>query len=278
MRRDSIFYTFFQRSPTSIFDLLPNPPANAHAYRFDSVSVKEAKFEMDGVFLPPDDAPGTVYFCEVQMQKDKKLYERMFAEAFLYFYRQRARFTDWQVVVIYPSRGTEQAVLHPFRAILNSEQMHRIYLDDLGDIQQLPLWIALMVLTTVKESKAIADAQVLISRAQQEKSAEESRVIIELIATIIGYKFEQLSLQEIQAMLDIPIKESRLYQEGRQEGRQEGQSDLLVLFLRKRLGDVPEDAIALIHQLTTPDIEALGEALLDFSALTDLQAWLQKLL
>ncbi|MEO0705741.1 MAG: DUF2887 domain-containing protein [Cyanobacteria bacterium J06649_5] len=93
MRRDSIFYSFFQRSPTFIFDLLPNPPANVADYRFDSVSVKEAKFEMDGVFLPPDNSPGTVYFCEVQMQKIKTLYERIFAEGFLYFYRNRSRFT-----------------------------------------------------------------------------------------------------------------------------------------------------------------------------------------
>ena len=91
MRRDSIFYTFFQRSPTAIFDLLPDPSANANSYRFDSVSVKEAKFEMDGVFLPPEDAPGTVYFCEVQMQKIKTLYERLFAESFLYFYQNRLR-------------------------------------------------------------------------------------------------------------------------------------------------------------------------------------------
>lgn len=135
MRRDSIFYTFFQRSSTLILDLLPNPPANAAAYRFDSVSVKEAQFEMDGVFLPPDGSPDTVYFCEVQMQKIKNLYERIFAQIFLYFYRHRDRFTDWQIIVIYPSRSTEQDRLHPFRVMLNSEQMHRIYLDELGDIR-----------------------------------------------------------------------------------------------------------------------------------------------
>ncbi|WP_338017012.1 DUF2887 domain-containing protein [Myxacorys almedinensis] len=43
--------------------------------------MKEPKFEIDGVFLPPESEPGTVYFCEVQMQKDKKLYERLFGES-----------------------------------------------------------------------------------------------------------------------------------------------------------------------------------------------------
>ncbi|MEM8543583.1 MAG: DUF2887 domain-containing protein, partial [Cyanobacteria bacterium P01_H01_bin.119] len=46
MRRDSIFYKLFQRSPTLLFELLPAPPANAQAYRFDSVAVKEPRFEI----------------------------------------------------------------------------------------------------------------------------------------------------------------------------------------------------------------------------------------
>jgi predicted transposase YdaD len=64
MRRDSIFYKLFQESPTLLFELLTNPPANAKEYRFDSVAVKEPKFEIDGVFLPPEsDTPRVVYFC-----------------------------------------------------------------------------------------------------------------------------------------------------------------------------------------------------------------------
>lgn len=69
MRRDSIFYRLFAEVPTLLFELLPTPPSNAADYRFDSVAVKEPKFEIDGVFLPPDSAtPGTIYFCEVQVR------------------------------------------------------------------------------------------------------------------------------------------------------------------------------------------------------------------
>ena len=53
MKRDSIFYQLFRRSPTLFFELIPNPPENAADYRFDSVAVKEPRFEIDGVFLPP---------------------------------------------------------------------------------------------------------------------------------------------------------------------------------------------------------------------------------
>lgn len=64
MRRDSIFYKLFQQYPNLLFTLLTNPPENAEEYRFDSVAVKEPKFEIDGVFLPPEsENPGVVYFC-----------------------------------------------------------------------------------------------------------------------------------------------------------------------------------------------------------------------
>ncbi|NJM56514.1 MAG: DUF2887 domain-containing protein [Synechococcales cyanobacterium RU_4_20] len=70
MRRDSIFYQLFQQSPVLLFDLLEEPPANADQYRFDSVAIKEPKFEIDGVFLPPEaDPPGIVFYCEVQFQR-----------------------------------------------------------------------------------------------------------------------------------------------------------------------------------------------------------------
>ena len=149
MRRDSIFYKLFQQYPTLLFELLTNYPKNVGEYRFDSVAVKEPKFEIDGVFLPPEsENTGVVYFCEVQFQKDERLYERVFAESYLYFYRNRDRFSNLQLVIIYPSRSLEQSDIRPYQSQLNSPQVNRIYLDELGEIRQLPVWVALMVLTT----------------------------------------------------------------------------------------------------------------------------------
>ena len=155
MRRDSIFYKLFQQYPPLLFELLTNPPENASEYTFDSKAVKETKFEIDGVFVPPENqSPGVVYFVEVQFQKDEKLYERMLAESYLYFYRNRDSFSDLQLVVIYPSRNIEQNDIYPHRTLLEGEQFHRIYLDELGDIRQLPLEVAVMQLTTIPEQQA----------------------------------------------------------------------------------------------------------------------------
>ena len=193
MRRDSIFYKLFQQYPSLLFQLLPSLPTTADGYRFDSVAVKEPKFEIDGVFLPSE-ADGVVYFCEVQFQKDEQLYERVFAESFLYFYRNRDRFSDWQTVIIYPSRATEQTNLRPYRALLGCDQVHRVYLSELGNIRDLPIWVALMVLTTLEESQAPDEARYLLQRTSVESSS--SRAIIELVTTIMVYKFENLSQKE----------------------------------------------------------------------------------
>ena len=275
MRRDSIFYKLFQQFPPLLFQLLPSPPPNADAYRFDSVAVKEPKFEIDGVFLPSD-PNGVVYFCEVQFQKDEQLYERVFAESLLYFYRNRHRFSDWQTVIIYPARSTEQSNTHPYRALLKSEQVHRIYLNELGNIRELPIPIALMVLTTLDESQAPTEARFLLERNISEKPA--NRAIIEMVTTIMVYRFEILSQQEVEVMLGITLQETRVYKEIKQEGLDQGRkqeaNSLIVRILTKRFGALSEEMRDAISGLPLTVLEDLSEALLDFVNLADLQAWL----
>ncbi|MEM6754920.1 MAG: Rpn family recombination-promoting nuclease/putative transposase [Cyanobacteria bacterium P01_C01_bin.38] len=285
MRRDSIFYKLFQQYPPLLFELLTNPPENASEYTFDSKAVKETKFEIDGVFVPPEnDSPGVVYFVEVQFQTDEKLYERLFAESSLYFYRNRDKFSDWQAVIIYPKRSIEQSDIYPHRNQLNGDQVHRIYLDELGDIRQLPLELAVMQLTTVPENQAPEEARYLLQRNQQETTQQSTRAIIELVTTIITYKFEQLSQREVEEMLGITLKETRVYREIKQEGLQEGEqrgqekeARLLILrLLTRRVGELSEEMRKKIENLSLEQLENLGEALLDFSSMGDLQTWLDE--
>ena len=225
MKRDSIFYQLFSQSPTLLFELLPDSPENAQDYRFDSVAVKEPRFEIDGVFLPPSQTSGTVYFCEVQMQRDEVLYERVFAEVFLYFYRNRSQFNNWKIVIIYPSRRTEQRNAHPYQELLDISQVHRIYLDELGDIRELPLWVALMKLTTVDEAQAPEEARYILGRTQEASPLATSRAIMDMVVTIISYKFDQLSRKDVETMLGIALKKTRVYREIKEEGLEEGREE-----------------------------------------------------
>jgi predicted transposase/invertase (TIGR01784 family) len=275
MRRDSIFYKLFSQSPTLLFELLADPPATAADYRFDSVAVKEPTFEIDGVFLPPESTIGVVYFCEVQFQKDEFLYERVFGESFLYFYRNRKRFSNWQAVIIYPDRSIEQSDTAPYGALLNSDQVHRIYLEELGEVETLPLGVALMVLTTVKEVEAPAMARELFARAasqipQGSQSSELApatiSAIMEMIKTIMIYKFANLNRREVEAMLGVSVQETRVYKESKEE--------LILLLLTKRFGALPEPIPAQVQGCSVEQLNALGEALLDFQTIADLQTWL----
>ncbi|MFM6203020.1 MAG: Rpn family recombination-promoting nuclease/putative transposase, partial [Dolichospermum sp.] len=236
--------------------------------------------------------------CEVQFQRDERLYERLFGELFLYFYRNRERFQDWQAVLIYPTRSTEQGDIHPYRALLSSEQVHRVYLNELGEFEQLPLDVSLLVLTTLNQKKAPAAARYLVNRCQQELQAPaDSRAILEIITTIMSYRFTRLSRLEIEAMLGITFEQTRLYQELREEateigmqqglqqglqqgiqrGKQEGEVTLILRLLSKKFGEVPSQLKMQIEKLSLEQLEDLTEVLLDFASLDNLVSWLQNL-
>lgn len=276
MRRDPLFYKLFQQSPDLLFQLINQQPDNAADYRFDSVAVKEPKFEIDGVFLPPESAePGVVYFCEVQFQKDEELYERLISESALYFYRNRVRFSDWQVVVIYPYRTTEQSNTQPFRSLLNCDQFHRIFLDELGDPDTLPLSIAAVVLTIVEPEEAPEVARSLVSRADQEPFTPAARRdIIDIITSIMVYKFATLSRAEIKAMIGINLSEEP---RAIRETREEQTIALISRQLTRRFQQgLPEEIRSRLVALPLPILEELSEDLMDFNSLNDLEAWLSE--
>jgi predicted transposase YdaD len=69
--------------------------------------------------------------------------------------------------------------------------------------------------------------------------------------------------------------EQRGEQRGRSEGRTEEARSLILRQLTRRLGTLPANVEAQVQGLKLPQLEALGEVLLDFVALDDLVGWLQ---
>jgi predicted transposase/invertase (TIGR01784 family) len=270
MRRDSIFYQLFRQSPTLLFELLSQPPINADRYIFDSVEVKETSFRMDGVFVPPEPS-GIVYFCEVQFQPDELLYERMLSEISIYTYRRRNLFSDWRAVAIYPSRSLEQSNRNIAIEMLNSGRITPIYLDELGSVGELPIGLGLMVLTTLEGDDAKAEARRLVDSTQQRLGdrSQESRAIINLVSTIVLYKFGTLTRDEVDLMLGIELQQTRVYQDAQVE---EGQR-LVLKQLTRKLGNINSEIRSRVNSLTIDRLESLGEDLLDFTSIADLEAW-----
>jgi predicted transposase YdaD len=132
-----------------------------------------------------------------------------------------------------------------------------------------------MVLTTVEEEQAPEEARYLLTRTRQELSQEAGRAIIDLVTTIIAYRFEKLSRMEVESMLDIKLKETRVYREIKEEGREEEAVNLIIRQLNKRFGKVSDEIRSSIFGLPLPVLEDLSEALLDFTSLANLQSWIE---
>ena len=64
--------------------------------------------------------------------------------------------------------------------------------------------------------------------------------------------------------------------QGKTEGITQGKETLVLRLLRRRLSSVPTDLAARLDTLTPEQLDDLGEALLDFRTVADLQQWLDQ--
>jgi predicted transposase/invertase (TIGR01784 family) len=277
LKTDSVFYRIFQASPGILFELLGQSPELAQGYRFDSVEIKQVAFRLDGVLLPVLDAPDqTVWFIETQMQDDPEFYHRFFAQIHLYL-KLHPKTYDWQAIVIFPSRNIEPKNLRLHRNLIDSDQVHRVYLEDFSNTSTESLGIGLMQLIIADTMDAISKAKELLSKTEPlSKTDAKFSAIMELIETIVVYKFPLLSREEIERMLGLSeLRQTKVYQEALEEGEQTGEARLILRLLARRVGSLPTGAEAQVQALDLPRLEALGEALLDFSEVGDLTEWLR---
>jgi predicted transposase YdaD len=124
---------------------------------------------------------------------------------------------------------------------------------------------------------AISKAKELLSKTEPlSKTDAKFSAIMELIETIVVYKFPLLSREEIERMLGLSeLRQTKVYQEALEEGEQTGEARLILRLLARRVGSLPTGAEAQVQALDLPRLEALGEALLDFSEVGDLTEWLR---
>lgn len=283
MKTDSLFYRLFQEWPKLALELL-ELPYSGDSYRFVSEEIKQTGFRIDGLFKPTGSNPEQpLIFVEVQYQPDNDFYGRFFTEITLYLYRQKPA-KCWLALVIYPNRTTEKAACVEFKPFMSLPQLQRIYLEDYQHQPALTPALSLIQLIACDQQQTIALAQTL-TRQCELLGAE----VLNFIETVLVYKLPHLSREDIKTMLalnDIELKQTRFYQEiaeeerqeGRQEGRQEECLALVKRLLKRRLGIHPDLDQALSNLQTMPveQLEELAEALLSFTQISDLMAWLRE--
>jgi predicted transposase/invertase (TIGR01784 family) len=247
------------------------------------VEVKQTAFRIDGVFVPqPASAEQTVIFVEVQFQRDEYLYDRMFSEIGMYLAQNRGT-VDWKAIAIFPRRSLEPKNQWRHRTMLQGEQFMVIYLEDLLKIRSESLGVQILQLIVAKPSKSKRYVQNIVSQLSH-KTNSQNQAIIELVSTVMVYKFPELSREAIESMFSVSeLKQTRVYRdamdEGRIEGRVEGRTEeaqaLVLRLLARRFGMISPVMETQIRSLSLAQVEFLGEELLDFSSLADLDAWLQ---
>jgi len=62
---------------------------------------------------------------------------------------------------------------------------------------------------------------------------------------------------------------------GERIGYERGQQELVLRLLQRRVGELPQEVRGDIQTLSLEQLEALAEALLDFTAIEDLLNWLE---
>jgi predicted transposase/invertase (TIGR01784 family) len=280
LKTDKLFYRLFLSQPSLIGELIPEIPIDCE-FTYSAPAIKEKGFAIDGLLTPVSDNPSLpIVFLEAQMQRDPQFYGRYFAEIFLYLYQYQIQ-KPWYGLLILPNRNQEIGSDIPYQLLLSS-QVKQVYLEDLLELEDLSPNLSLLKLIVVSETDAVDLARSILKTADTEA---ERRRRLDLVEAILVNKFPQLSTEEILKMLNLKTadtKDTRFYQEvhlvglleGRQEGRQEEAANLVIRQLIRRCGSLPSDLELRVRSLLVDRLELLGEALLDFSEIRDLENWL----
>lgn len=274
MKTDKWFYELFLSQPGMLAELMPGIEENWE-FIYNAPVVKEKEFRLDGVFTPVSNNPMIpMVFAEAQMQSDAGFYGRYFSQLFVHINQYTVK-QDWRGLLILRDRSQGLGWEVPYTELLE-RRVTQLYLSDLRDQQELtPNLMLLQLLVTEKDKSAVIGRKLL----QEADTRGEFQRRLSLIETILANKFPELTKEIIMNMLDleiVDITQSRFYQEIIVEGLQEGEANLVIRQLRRRLGELPESQCSQIKSFPVSQLEDLGEALLDFQSIDDLDDWLQK--
>jgi predicted transposase YdaD len=222
------------------------------------------------------------------MQRDPGFYGRFFAGIFLYL-QQYGSPRPWRGLLVLQRRSQDLGSEVPYQLALD-HWVQRIYLEDLLALTGLSPNLALLRLLVVPEEQAGAAARAILSQSESDEQFRR----LDLVEAILVYKLPQLRIEEVRQMLDLreaTLKQTRFYQEvlqegrqaglqegrqaGLQEGIQQGEADLVLRQLARRCGVLSTVQGARVRALSRQQLEMLGEALLDFRGMADLESWLR---
>ena len=222
MIRDPLIFRFFKELPSCFFQLVGRSARDAARYRLDAIEYKATAVRLDGVFIPRRHGSDPAYIWEAQFYASDKFYANLWTKIGR-FLEHGDPHQDWVAVVIYPTRALEQKNLQPYRCLLASEQLKRIFLDELSPAPPDQFEMGILELIAAKPEPALEKARAMVPRIRESKKSKRfQRMLIQFVETVIVHQFPKWSRAEIEKMLQVTdVTQTRVYQEGLEQGREE---------------------------------------------------------
>jgi predicted transposase YdaD len=118
------------------------------------------------------------------------------------------------------------------------------------------------------------------SEVSKIEPAPQRQELASYVQIMAGLRFDKTLVKRL--FREDIMKESVIYQEIFETGEQQGEQRalqreraLIVRLIARKVGEVPQELRSSVELLSIDRLEALGEALLDFNSLEDLQNWLE---
>jgi predicted transposase YdaD len=168
--------------------------------------------------------------------------------------------------IAFTEEYTDEFTSHRYQVIRLWEQDSALFLNNPALLPLAPL--------TRTDSPAALLSQVAqnIARISDRDERQNIAGCTEIFA---GLRFEKDLIR--QFLREDIMQESVIYQDILQKGKQQEAFQFLNRLLNRRFGEVNSLLIERIRVLPIEELEALGEALLDFSSVNDLVNWLDQL-
>ena len=273
---DKLFYWLFQSRPDRILSLLEIVPADAGGYSFSAPALKEREYRLDGLFMPPPERPELpALILEAQMGPDSGFLRRLYAES-ARLLQQEPSIHAWKVVVITPSRQLNFGASEPVAEFLDCRVQWVELLPERW-LAGAPLFQRLLALLVRPEAEIPEAVNQLQREAPRARPTEDGAEMLALIPTILLARFNNRPLQEICAMAGLTVDDftqSVAYREIFGMGEAQEAARVTLRLLNRRCGPLSDATTAQIQALALGQLEALADALLDFTGPVDLATWL----
>ena len=194
---------------------------------------------------------------------------------------------DMRQIVIY-LKETSSELVHQnsftISGMRHEFEVIRLWEQPTTDLLQFPGLLPLAVLgQSDNPTQILREVSSVIDRIEDRRQKSNIAAATSILAGLV------LEKDVVRGVLREEImRESVIYQdivakatakgkaEGKAEGIKEGEVSLVLRLLKKRIGEINAEDESLITCLSVEQLEALGEALLDFSSSDDLRMWLAK--